>query len=196
MSRFIIFLLGFFLSLQASAMIALNPTLDGPESARWDRYKALAERAQEIVNKPEFKAAIISRNYSFTKLTGTQVWDLMEQGKELKNPGGLLGVWEWKVGFYTRCSSKVIGWTNSQIMTVWVNKCVYDKLTDGAIVANIVHEYLHKIGLDHKNAKDHNSAPYWIGYLAEKLYNNLTTVEVKPVQVKKSLWAKIKSWFD
>lgn len=209
MSRIVIFLLGFFLSLHANA-IQLKPVLDGGATIRFGKYLDLAVKAERIVNKPEFKAAILAKKFTSTKLTGQQIWDKMEAGSELLIPEAN-GIWDWKVGFYTKNTSKVIGWTNGSIITVWVNTKYFDKNDEGDIIANIVHEYLHKIGLDHSSAKDYNSAPYWIGYLARDLYNKSLTevvVELPPVivtpepekpvvkaPVKKSWWAKIKSWF-
>jgi hypothetical protein len=60
-------------------------------------------------------------------------------------------------------SGNVIGWTNGGITYINVNVKYFDKYTSDNICANLMHEYMHKLGYDHKSATDYNSAPYFIG---------------------------------
>lgn len=148
--------------------VTLKPTLDGTDQIRFAKYMESVVAAEKVVNSAGFRARVGAMVFTSTKMSGLQVLQKMDEASEILKPGKD-GIWDWKVGFYYKKGTRVIGWTNAGIMTVWVNKHKFDSMELAEISANVVHEYLHKIGFDHASAKDHKSVPYALGYLVRDM---------------------------
>lgn len=75
-------------------------------------------------------------------------------------------------------NNSVIGYTYPTIVTTYANKKYFlgnleSKSGNAAIFANIIHEYLHKVGFDHSyynNATRRYTVPYAMGDIAEESY--------------------------
>lgn len=169
MSRSITLLLSLLFSFAAFA-VELRPIYEGPSQhlKRFARYVELCNRAEEIVNSALFREEMLKKEFAYTDKTSAEVLEAMLAGSELLIRDAN-GVWNWEVGFYYKKRTKVLGWTNASILTVWVNTAKFDYMDDEEVMANIVHEYLHKIGFDHRSAKDWKSVPYAVGYLVEEI---------------------------
>jgi hypothetical protein len=73
------------------------------------------------------------------------------------------------LNLYNKPWSKVIGYTNGTINVININWKFFKGNTVADVAANLAHEWTHKIGFDHKSAKEHDSAPYAIGYIVGDL---------------------------
>lgn len=153
--------------------ITLKPVLDGSDQGRFMRYLDATREVEKVVNSQEFKDRVLGKTFTSTKLSSPEILEKIGQAEELLIPGKN-GIWEWKVGFYYSPGSRVIGWTNGQILTVWVNTAKFDEFEISDIAGNITHEYLHKIGFDHASAKDRTSVPYAVGYIVRDLVKSRT----------------------
>lgn len=194
-----------FLSTSAFAGVKLNPVLDGSDQVRFMRYLDATREVEKVINSEEFKGLIYERQFTFTKKSPGEIFASIYAGEELLKPGKD-GVWDWKVGFYYKKFTKVIGWTNPKTMTVWVNTAKFDTYELWDIADNITHEYLHKIGYDHATAKDHESVPYAVGYIVRDLVKkNLTSPPVivqipikdpvkDPAPTRRSWWVRLRSY--
>jgi hypothetical protein len=201
MFRSLILLAAFFAA-NVLAEVKLVPKLEGSDLTRFSRYLECAGQAEAIVNGDELKKRILAYRFTSTDRSPADVIADMEAGSEILSPLPD-SVWNWKVGFYTKWGSRVIGWTNPKIDIVWINKPVWDKMDCPAIMANIVHEYLHKIRYGHKSAKDHSSVPYAVGYMVEAIARDpalkLPEPEIKPLpevskNPRKSWLSRLRSW--
>lgn len=160
--------------------LKLRPTLDGSDQVRFARYMEAVREAENAMNTVEFTNKVIDMKFTSTKLSGPEVLWKMDEAEELLIPGkNKIG--EWKVGFYYKKATRVIGWTNGKILTVWVNTAKFDHMEIWEISANVAHEWLHKLGFDHSSASDHKSVPYAIGYLVRDLVKKNMTKKPDPV---------------
>ena len=126
------------------------------------------EFKERVIN---FKSSIGTRSYSSNRgMSNEQVYEFLMQGKELVGGENTLGEMNFDVNRYYRGWSKVIGYTTpGKSNTISVNGRFYSRYSLTQITSNLVHEWIHLNGFLHDSAKDHDSVPYAIGYIAEEL---------------------------
>lgn len=131
---------------------------------------------QAVVNSEEFKDRVINfrnekceRQYASNKgLTNEQIYQLFMEGRETlqqNTPGEM----NYFLKLYNRPWSRVIGYTSGNTNLININWKFFKKYEPSDVAGNLAHEWIHKIGFDHKSAKEHDSAPYAIGYIVEEL---------------------------
>lgn len=195
-----IVLISFLLASFAGFGVELKPVYKGPEQheQRAARYLSLCDKVEEIVNSEVFKQKVLEKKFTSTQKTSAEVLETIYSASETLLPGSN-GIWEWELGFYYKKNSKVIGYTTAKILTVWVNTAKFDFMDDYSVMANITHEYMHKIGFDHASASDHKSVPYAVGYLVEEIARNKANTQdvnsTQPIKSSRSsLWDRLRSW--
>lgn len=133
---------------------------------------------EAVMNSNEFKEKVINfksstgtRSYTSNRgMSNEQVYEFLMQGKELVGGETTLGEMNFDVRRYYRGWSKVIGYTNpGKTNTININGRFYSRYTLTQITSNMVHEWIHLKGFFHDSAKDHDSVPYAVGYIAEEL---------------------------
>lgn len=133
---------------------------------------------EAVMNSTEFKERVINfkssdgkRSYSSNRgMTNEQVYEFLMQGRELVGGDNNLGEMNFDVRRYYRGWSKVIGYTSpGKSNTISVNGRFYSRYSISQISSNLVHEWIHLNGFLHDSAKDHDSVPYAVGYIAEEL---------------------------
>lgn len=98
------------------------------------------------------------------------------------------------VSFYYSFRS-VVGYTTPSTWFTWINRNIFKGFDIGDIAGNIVHEYLHNMGLGHPGT-DRNSVVYQMGYLIrERIKARLGLDEIQIVY-KRSLWSRVKRFFS
>lgn len=141
--------------------------------------KAVLER---IVNSEEFKQRVLHFTYggqeTFVQnngLTNLQIYNLILMGAErlpsLTEPNHVMDL---SVQLYTSSyfGRNVVGYTTPSTSTIYMNTYFYRWATPGETAANMIHEWMHKIGFDHDynaTARRPYSVPYAIGSLIEEL---------------------------
>lgn len=134
-------------------------------------------------NSEEFKERVL--NFVNTKgerafasnrgLTNEEIYQTFMSGREVLQPN-TPGEMNFYLRLYYRPWSKVIGYTSGDTNVININWKFFKNYGPYEVAANLVHEWTHKIGFDHRSAAEHDSAPYAIGYIlgdiAEKIYKS------------------------
>jgi hypothetical protein len=132
---------------------------------------------QSLIQTQEFKDRVISfvnakRKLEFAEshgLSNIEIYEILMSGQEKLRPEKDYE-WDFEVKFYTgRRWSRVVGYTYPNITYINCNTRFFDKAELWEIAGNYAHEYCHKLGFGHKNAKQYDSVPYAIGYIVEEL---------------------------
>lgn len=141
----------------------------------------LAFRALEAaVNSEEFKDRVINfkntkgeRSFASNKgLTNEEIYEKFMEGRETlqqHTPGEM----NYYLKLYNRPWSRVIGYTSPDTNVININWKYFKNYQPADVASNLAHEWVHKIGFDHKSAKEHDSAPYAIGYIAGDIAERL-----------------------
>jgi hypothetical protein len=132
---------------------------------------------EAVVNSEEFKRLVIGyrgsdgKGYTSNRgMSNEQVYTFLMKGKELIGGDSTLGEMNFNVERYSRWWSKVIAYTSpGNHDWIMVNGKFYSKFDEIAIASNLVHEWTHLTGFLHDSARDHDSVPYAVGYIVEKL---------------------------
>lgn len=134
------------------------------------------EVLEKIVNSEEFKEKIVNfknakgqRAFASNKgLSNERIYEIFMEGRETlqqKTPGEM----NFFLKLYNGWWSKVVGWTNEDINTININSKFFKNYKPNEVAGNLAHEWTHKLGFDHISAAEHDSAPYAIGYIVEKM---------------------------
>lgn len=134
------------------------------------------EVLEKVVNTEEFKNRVL--NFENTKgenkfasnkdLTNEQIYRIFMDGRENLQPN-TPGEMNFYLKLYNKRFSRVIGWTNGRINTININWKFFKGFEPSDVAGNLAHEWTHKIGFDHVNAAEHDSAPYAIGYIVREM---------------------------
>jgi len=149
----------------------------------YDHLQTAIQLVETVVNSAEFKDRVLNFTYNGEKtfvqnngLTNEQIYELMMKGAE-KYPQQTPEdhMMDFELELYTPKwyqSKNVIGYTNQNVLTIWINRLIYKKTETYKIAMNLVHEWMHKMGFDHdyKNtARRPYSVPYAIGYIVRDM---------------------------
>lgn len=149
----------------------LIKSLQGFSPEQEARFRKIVANVELVLNSEEYHQAILNHSWQGKKQfvdttdTNEQVWEKLHSKD-----------WELeyrleRLAFY----SKVIGYTYPSVTWIAFNSRKWHVLSDAEIADNIFHEYGgHKLGryghaMKWNEARDY-SAPYGIGYVAEKIY--------------------------
>jgi hypothetical protein len=130
------------------------------------------ELLQEVINSEEFKDRVINfknstgeRKFASNKgLTNEEIYKIFMEGRETLQPE-TPGEMNFYLNLYYKPWSKVIGYTSGTTNVINMNWKFFKGFAPFSVSANLAHEWTHKIGFDHTSAKEHDSAPYAIGYI-------------------------------
>lgn len=138
------------------------------------------EILEKVVNSEEFKNKILSRRPFTTNrgFSNEQIYGIFMSGKETLQPD-TMGEMNFFLKLYYS-NNRTVGWTNSGINTININSKFFNRYTPSDVAGNLAHEWVHKIGFDHRSASDVNSAPYAIGYLVSDLGERILKGETLP----------------
>lgn len=134
---------------------------------------------EHIINSDEFKNKVIGfcqkngkKQFSFTSLSNEEVYKKIMEGSEILSPSADFD-WYIEIKFYLKRLTKVMGYTNPRISYINCNTKFFDSIPVNSVSGHFAHEYMHKIGFDHKDEKDFDSVPYAIGYIIEQIGRNI-----------------------
>lgn len=149
---------------------------DTDSRALLEQARALAEK---VLNSEEFKQRVLHFTYEGEEAfvqndgyTNLEIYNQMMAGAELYPSRTSANK---TMDLFTELyygGSGVIGYTNPDTATIYMNSYYYDDYTPAEVVGNITHEWLHKLGYDHDYNSTYRrpySVPYAIGYIAEDL---------------------------
>lgn len=135
---------------------------------------------EQVVNSEEFKDRVI--NFKNSKgvrafasnngLSNEEIYEIFMEGRETLQPD-TAGEMNFYLKLYNKSWSKVIGYTTPDTNVINLNWKFFKNFKPHEVASNLAHEWTHKIGFGHRSAKEHDSAPYAIGYIvgdmAEKI---------------------------
>lgn len=136
---------------------------------------------EKIVNSEEFKERVINfknskgeRLFASNKgLSNEQIYQIFMEGKEILQPD-TEGEMNFYLNLYNSWWSRVIGYTDGTTNVININWKFFKTNPISDVAANLAHEWTHKIGFDHKSAKERDSAPYAIGNIVGDIAQKMT----------------------
>jgi hypothetical protein len=136
---------------------------------------------EKVVNSEEFKNRVI--NFKNSKgerafasnngKTNEEIFEIFMEGREALRPE-TVGEMNFDLKLYSRWWSRVIGYTYPTTNLIHINNKFFKRFSPHEVASNLAHEWVHKIGFDHKSAAEHDSVPYAIGSIVEELAAKIT----------------------
>jgi hypothetical protein len=133
---------------------------------------------REILASPEFRASILWHKYKGRAafqynngLSNLQIYHRILEGAERLKPWGNNQM-DLRLEFYTDHDTNVIAYTFPDTMKVWINNKFFYQNSDAKVAANLVHEWLHKLGFHHDRERTSDrkfSVPYGVGRIIYEL---------------------------
>jgi hypothetical protein len=161
----------------AAQNFRVNVKLDNFNSAQEDKVLAAADLIEKVVASEEFKNGVLNHTYNGKKtyvdnggFSNAQVYKAIVEGQEKLRPG-TDNEMDLDLEVFTR-SDTTVGYTMPNVIKVWMNSKFLNSYSPAQVTANMMHEWLHKLGFKHDHAKTpgrSDSIPYAIGYLAAKI---------------------------
>lgn len=143
-------------------------------AARKAKYDKAIELFKKTICDKDFKARVIGHKYNgeygYAYMSGdpnkrtSLVYQHMLDGNEKLQPDKDNEV-DIEIEFYY-ASNSTVGYTYPNSKRVWVNTKFYDGYKINSVAANLVHEWLHKLGYGHDSASTARrpySVPYGVG---------------------------------
>lgn len=138
-----------------------------------------AFRLEQVLNSEEFKQRILHHTYKGQETfvdnrgyTNLQIYKTMMAGaEEWPKQTEANQIMDFSAQIYYS-SKNVIGYTNQNTSTVYMNSRYFNTFTPDDVAENMVHEWTHKLGYDHSfyynDARPH-SVPYAVGQIVSEL---------------------------
>lgn len=136
------------------------------------KHEKAVEEAFIVLNSQRFKNKFLETKLSSTEgLTNLEIYEKLMSGYDEFNKEVDRDI-DVSVEMYYK-NNKVVGYTYPTTHKTFLNRKFFKSFDTADVACNLVHEYLHKVGFDHKSAKEHTSVPYAIGYLVEECIREL-----------------------
>lgn len=165
-------------SLPAEALtFKTNLTLVNFDVVQREKIQSAAILIEKIIATEEFRERVLNHSYNGEKayannngLTNRQIYDRILIGAEALFPvkNNALDV-EIELIFE---NSNTIGYTYPNTGRIWMNLKYFNNFTPREIAANLMHEWLHKLGFNHAispTTERPSTVPYAVGYLIRSL---------------------------
>jgi hypothetical protein len=146
-------------------------------AARKAKYLKAVELVKKVVALSAFKDRIlnydstctVNKFYQTTK-SNAQIYGHILNGNEVLQPL-IDNEMDVEVEFYY-AATNTIGYTYPSSKRIWVNTKYFDTYTPRSVAANLMHEWMHKLGYGHDSAATTcrpYSVPYAVGYMVRDL---------------------------
>lgn len=129
------------------------------DAASVSKIQSVLPGLQKIINSEAFKAKVLKASYTTTKDSPAVIYQKIMESR-----------WDLDLRIERHWLCRVKGWTTPKVKTIWFNSCGFSSRTAAGLAGTVSHEWLHKIGYDHKTANDLMSVPYSIGNIVSELY--------------------------
>lgn len=163
------------------ADLEINAYLRDFSSTQEDKMESALEKLNIVLNSEEFRIKVLNHQYNgintFVDNNGQsnlEVYYTILKGAEVLN-----GIIDQEVDiditlYYSNNST--VGYTYPNVDRIWVNDKFFATYNHGSVAANVVHEWLHKLGYGHdfdRTIRRNYSVPYAIGSIVRELVNKL-----------------------
>lgn len=145
-------------------------------SARRVKYEKAIQVVQDVIRDPEFKKRVLAHTYggkvgfASSSKTPAQVYKHMMDGNEtLQNT--VDNEMDLEVRFYY-ANNSTVGYTYSSVKYIYVNTKFFDSYKLSSVAANMIHEWLHKLGYGHDSSSTSRrpySVPYGVGSIMRSI---------------------------
>lgn len=154
-----------------------NLTLVNFDIVQREKIQAAAILIEKILATEDFRSRVLGHKFNGVKtfannngLTNRQVYDRILIGAETLFPvkNNALDV-EVELIYE---NSNTIGYTYPNSTRIWMNLKYFNNYTPREIAANLMHEWLHKLGFNHATSPTTErpySVPYAVGYMIRSL---------------------------
>lgn len=159
-----------------------NIHLVGLSKNRENKIYEATEVVKKVVSSTAFRNAILGHKFNGRKtfsdnrgLTNSQIYNKILAGAEKLHPFKN-NTMDLEIELFTDLKSRTIGFTRTNSPRVWINTKYFNKLSAEKVAANLVHEWLHKLGFSHdvkRTWRRKYSVPYAVGRLVSKLGKKL-----------------------
>lgn len=166
----------------AALNFEINLKLHDFNASQEDKILEAAELIKKVVATEEFKKNILSHTFkgkmTFNDnngLSNAQIYKKILEGAEQLRPNKDNSM-DLDLRLYHE-ESKTIGYTYPNVMQIWMNTKYLNQYSPAKITANMMHEWLHKLGFKHdvKHTPDRKySVPYAIGHIVSRLASKIS----------------------
>jgi hypothetical protein len=142
-----------------------------------DKLEQAIEVIKKVVATEDFRNRILNHSYNGTKTfvdnggyTNAQIYQMILDGAETLMPAKN-NTMDLQVELYYAFTSTV-GYTYANSPKIWVNTKFFNSYAVNSVAANLIHEWLHKLGFSHAESysvsRDY-SVPYAVGPIMGQL---------------------------
>ncbi len=143
-------------------------------AARKAKYDKAQEVFQKVTDSQEFKDKVLAFKYqqmtADPKKGAQAVYDHILAGNEKLQPDVDKEV-DMEVEFYY-ANNSTVGYTYGTVKRIYVNTKFFDSYKPSSVAANLIHEWLHKLGYGHDSSATSRrpySVPYGVGSIMRGL---------------------------
>lgn len=154
-----------------------NITFNNFSITQKDKVYKATDLIKEVIASDEFRNAVLNHEYNGKKqfndnngLTNSQIYTKILQGAEKLTPSKNNAM-DVTLELYTG-NNLTVGYTNPGTRVIYMNTKFFNTYTPPSVSANLIHEWLHKLGFDHavqySPSRDY-SVPYAIGSIMRRI---------------------------
>lgn len=155
----------------------INVKLEGFNETRTIKMNKAIKLLKKVVNGIEFKRRVLEHKYrgetTFVEndnLSNSEIFDKIMKGSEEQLVGENKTI-DLIVHLYYS-SKNVVGYTYPSKLDIYVNRKYFDPNSLSKVAANLMHEWMHKLGFGHSyyyNSARPYSVPYAIGTMIKDI---------------------------
>jgi hypothetical protein len=146
-------------------------------AAQEDKLERAVEVIKKVIATEDFRTRILNHTYNGAKTfvdngghTNAQIYQMILDGAETLLPVKN-NMMDLQVELYYALTSTV-GYTYANTTKIWVNTKFFNSYAVNSVAANLIHEWLHKLGFTHAASysvsRDY-SVPYGVGRIMSEL---------------------------
>jgi hypothetical protein len=159
----------------------INAKLVNFTATREAKVQKAFDLVKRIIATEKFRSRVLNHTYNGVKtfvdnngLTNSQIYQRILEGAETLQPTKNNRMDVELETYYA--NNNVVGYTYANSKRIWMNTKFFDPYTIPSVSANLMHEWMHKLGFGHAStwsvARDH-SVPYGIGKIINELGREL-----------------------
>lgn len=146
-----------------------------------DKLKKSLKGLLKVINSSRFKKQILNHTYEGEKvfvdnngMTNEEIYaHILKGAEELLDE--VDNEMDLDLNMYYSLSG-TIGYTYPDTLKIWINRRFFRNFRHSQVAANLIHEYMHKLGFDHDydyTQRRPFSVPYAVGKIIRKLYDGI-----------------------
>lgn len=165
----------------------INANLTNFTASQEEKMREALKRLKIVVNSEQFRERVLAHTYNGSNqfvnnngLSNEEIYIRIMEGAETLSrdgDGGNVVDSEMDIDIKLYYSSRsTVGYTYPNVLQIWVNRKYFIPNSLGAVAANVIHEWTHKLGFGHDSKRTSRrpySVPYGVGTIMKDLVNNM-----------------------